>query len=75
MSRPMPVSKSTYWAELSERLGVGLSVEHTREGVRRGIVRLRDHPEEREAMGLKDLASARGEYNWARQERGPPERL
>ncbi len=67
--RPILVSKGTYMEELTQRLGVGLSVEHMREGVRAGIVRLRDHPEEREAMGRKGLAAAQEEYNWAQQER------
>lgn len=66
--RPILVSKGTYLEELTERLGVGLSTEHTREGVREGIVWLRDHPDDRESLGRKGLAAALEEYNWARQE-------
>ncbi len=66
--RPILVSKGTNLEKLTERLGVGLGVGHTREGVRAGIVRLRDNPEERVAMGRKGLAAALEEYNWTRQE-------
>ncbi len=66
--RPILVSKGTYLEEFTERLGVGLSVDHTREGVREGIVWLRDHPAGCESLGRKGLAAALEEYNWTRQE-------
>ncbi len=67
--RPILVSKGTYLEELTERLGVGLSVEHWMEGVWQGLAWLRGPPEEREAMGRRGLAAALNEYNWAHQER------
>lgn len=67
--RPIVVSEGTYQAQFVREHGVGIAVEHSREGVREGLVRLRDDPQLRLALGKRALQKALDQFNWARQER------
>lgn len=67
--RPIVVSEGTYQAQFVREHGVGIAVEHSREGMREGLVRLRDDPQLRLALGKRALQKALDEFNWARQER------
>ncbi|MEE9237228.1 MAG: glycosyltransferase family 4 protein [Thermoplasmata archaeon] len=66
--RPIIVSKDSYQSKLIAEHGVGIAVEHTIDGVRKGIAELRDNPEMREVLGRQALEKALGEFNWERQE-------
>ncbi len=66
--RPILVSKDTYLAEFTEKHGVGFAVEHSLDGVRDGLIRLRDDPGLRETLGKRALQRALEEFNWGAQE-------
>jgi glycosyltransferase involved in cell wall biosynthesis len=66
--RPVIVSKGTYVASFMEEHGIGVVVEHSVEGVRQGIRRLRDDAELRERLGRRALEKALAEFSWEKQE-------
>ncbi|MGQ0536747.1 MAG: glycosyltransferase [Methanobacteriota archaeon] len=67
--RPILVTKGTFPGRFTEEHGVGITVEHSVEGFRQGLVRLRDDPELRDMLGRAALEKARGEFNWETQGR------
>ncbi len=66
--RPILVSRDTYLAKFITREGVGLAVEHSKEGVREGLKRLRDDADLRETLGRQALKRAVEEFSWERQQ-------
>ncbi len=66
--RPIIVTDGTYLAEFTKEHDVGIVVEHSAEGVREGLRRLRDDPRLRETLGKHGLEKALSEFNWPRQE-------
>ncbi len=65
--RPIIVSRGTYPAEFTEKYGIGVVVEHSKEGLRDGIERLKNDRDLRERMGRKALEIGLKEYNWDNQ--------
>ena len=65
--RPIICTKGTYSGELTEREGVGLAVEYTKEALKQAIVKLRDNPPLREKLGRNALKAAITKYNWQRE--------
>jgi len=66
--RPIICTKGTYSGEVTEQEKVGLSVEYTEAALKDAIIKLRDNPELREALGRNALNAAIRTYNWKRQE-------
>lgn len=66
--RPILASRDTYQAKFINREGVGLAVEHSKEGVREGLTRLRDDANLRETLGRQALKRAVEEFSWERQQ-------
>ncbi|MFQ5918819.1 MAG: glycosyltransferase family 4 protein [Thermoplasmata archaeon] len=66
--RPTIVSEGTYLAEFTKEHGLGLVVEHSREGLREGLVQLRDDPHFREELGRRAYQKAQEEFGWKHQE-------
>lgn len=67
--RPLIASVGTYLSQFVGDHGIGIAVEPSEEGVRRGIMRLRDDPSRREALGRRALEKALTTFNWEREER------
>ncbi|MEE9237230.1 MAG: glycosyltransferase [Thermoplasmata archaeon] len=66
--RSIVVSRDTYLAYFTEKHGVGTVVEHSIQGVKKGVRNLRDNPELCESLGRRALELALQEFNWERQE-------
>ncbi len=66
--RPILVSRGTYLAEFVERNDIGLTIDHSLEGIREGLLRLEGDPLLREHLGRRALKRAAEEFNWERQE-------
>jgi glycosyltransferase involved in cell wall biosynthesis len=65
--RPIIVSKNTYLGQFVEKNGVGISVDYSKEGLRKGISLLRDREDLRVEFGRIALEKAKVEYNWDSQ--------
>jgi len=65
--RPIIVSRGTYPAEFTEKYDIGIAVEHTKDGLRAGIERLKSDESLRERLGKNALDIGMREYNWAEQ--------
>ncbi len=65
--RPIIVSRGTYPGEFTEKYGIGVSVEHNKEGLRKGIERLKNDRTLREKMGRTAMKIGIEEYNWNNQ--------
>ncbi|MFQ6106377.1 MAG: glycosyltransferase family 4 protein [Thermoplasmata archaeon] len=66
--RPIIASEGTYVGELVERLKCGIVFRPNMEGIRDGLIFVRDNPSELERMGNNALEAARNTYNWTAQE-------
>jgi len=62
--RPIIVTKGTYAGKMTEELRCGLTVDYSKESVRRAIVKLRDNPKLCEELGRNALKAAKEKYNW-----------
>jgi len=66
--RPIICTGGTYCAEITEREGLGLAVEYSKEALKKAIIKLRDDPELRAKMGRNALKAAITKYNWQNEE-------
>ncbi|MFW6121634.1 MAG: glycosyltransferase family 4 protein [Petrotogales bacterium] len=62
--RPIIITKGTFAAEMTEKLGCGLTVDFDKESVRKTIITLRDNPQLCERLGKNALKAAKERYNW-----------
>lgn len=67
--RPIITSEGTFLADFTLEHGLGVAVSHTRSGIRRGIVDLRDDQAGRIRFGKAALAAGQTRFNWGEQER------
>ena len=66
--RPVIATKGTYSGSIVKRVGMGCTIDFSKESLKKAILDLRDHPEKRETMGKKALHAALSGYNWKEQE-------
>ncbi len=67
--RPIITTKGTYPGYFTEKNKCGIVVEYSKEGLRGGIIKLRDDLELREKLGKNALNAAVKKYNWKKQEK------
>jgi glycosyltransferase involved in cell wall biosynthesis len=67
--RPIIVTKGTYAGDMTENLKCGLTVEYTRDSVRKAIIQLRDNPSLCQQLGKNALKAAKEQYNWEIEKR------
>jgi len=65
--RPIIVTKDTYAAKMTEDLKCGLTVENTKESVKKAIIYLRDNPEKAIELGKNAFHAAKTKYNWNKE--------
>ena len=63
-ARPIIVTKKTFAAEMTEELKCGITVDYSKESVKKAIIKLRDNPELLEKLGKNALKAAKEKYNW-----------
>lgn len=66
--RPIITTKSTYPGEFTEKHGLGIAVDYSKDALRKGILYLKENPEVCEKIGRNALQLAIREYNWSAQE-------
>ena len=62
--RPIVCSNGTEISNFTNKHGIGISVEHSVEGIQEALTELRDNKILREDMGRKALSKACDEFNW-----------
>ena len=67
--RPIITSRGTMSGRMTEDLGVGLVVEHTKEGLRKALETLRDDSKLAQRLGKKAFEWAKKKYNWSVQKK------
>jgi len=65
--RPIICTKNTYPGQFTEQHSVGITVDFSKEGLRKGIELLRDRPDLCEQFGRRALEKAIIGYNWEAQ--------
>jgi len=67
--RPLIITEGLYYEKIVvEKERYGLAIQHTKEGLRDAIIKLRDNPILCEELGRNALKVAIEEFNWIRQE-------
>ena len=67
--RPIITSRGTMSGRMTEELGVGLVVEHSKEGLREALEKLMNEPDLAIELGKRAFEWAKKKYNWPVQEK------
>ena len=65
--RPVIVTKGLYYNRFIEKEKCGLSIDYSREALKKAVIKLRDNPKLCKELGKNGLTAAKERYNWGNE--------